>query len=131
MRTPSPEAGRQSHENAALRQKILVRVFGVEARFDGVAVEARPGPAAQRQLFAGGDAQLPGNQIQTGHRLGHRMLDLQPGVHLEKVEFLRPVEQELDGAGADVADGACRRDRGLAHLLAQFGRDRRARAPPR
>ena len=118
-------------EHAALRQEaILLRVFGVETRFDGVAVEAHL-VLLERQLFAGGDAQLPGNEIKTGHRLGDRMLDLKPGVHLEEIEFSRLVEQKLDGAGADVADGARRRDRGLAHLRAQFASTQQARAPPR
>ena len=41
---------------------------------------------AQRQRLAGGDAQLPLDQIEAGDHLGHRMLDLEPGIHLDEVE---------------------------------------------
>jgi hypothetical protein len=30
---------------------------------------------------------LPVHQIDPGHQLGHRMLDLQPRVHLEEIEL--------------------------------------------
>ena len=51
--------------------------------------------------------------------LGHRMLDLQPRVHFEEVEALVLAGDELDGAGAVVADRLGQRDRLLAHLLAR------------
>ena len=51
--------------------------------------------------------------------LGHRMLDLQPRVHLEEVEALVLAGDELDRAGAVVADRLGQRDRLLAHLLAR------------
>ena len=101
------------------RQEALFRVFGVEPRFD------RPAVAAdfilpERQRLAGGDAKLPFDQIEAGDRLGDGVLDLQPCVHLEKIETARPrparrIEQELEGAGADVADRARARDCRLAH----------------
>ena len=40
----------------------------------------------QRQRLAGGDAQLPLDQVEPGDHFGHRMLDLQPRVHLHEVE---------------------------------------------
>ena len=48
------------------------------------------------------------------------MLDLQPRVHLHEAEAVGPqplaaVGDELDRAGADIADGPRRLDRGLAH----------------
>ena len=52
------------------------------------------------------------------------MLDLKPGVHFEEVEFSSLIEEKLDGAGADIADGPRGRDCGVAHSLPQFGRDR-------
>ena len=41
------------------------------------------------ERLAGGDPQLVGHQVAAGDRLGHRMLDLQPGVHLQEVEVAR------------------------------------------
>ena len=43
----------------------------------------------QRQRLAGRDAQLPFDQVEPGDHLGHRMLDLQPRVHLHEVELAR------------------------------------------
>ena len=55
----------------------------------------------ERQRLARGDAQLLLDEVDAGDQLGHRVLDLQPGVHLEVVELAVLVE-ELDGAGVDV-----------------------------
>ena len=67
----------------------------------------------QRQLLAGGDAELPFDQIEPGDRFGHRMLDLQPRVHFHEPEAVGPqparaVGDELDRAGADIADRLAR-----------------------
>ena len=51
-----------------------------------------------------------------GDHLRHRMLDLQPRVHLHEVEAAVLVGDELDGARALVVHRARRRDGGLAHL---------------
>ena len=87
--------------------------------------------AAQRRMvlragqrLAGGHAQLPGHQVLTGHRLGHRVLHLQAGVHLheEEVGRLQPlggVDDEFDGAGTHIVDGLGRLDRRRAHGFAQ------------
>ena len=65
-------------------------------------------------------------------RLGDRVLDLEPGVHLQEVEVTGGVvEQELDGAGVGVADLAREVD-GRARDALRGGRRRwSARAPPR
>ena len=85
----------------------------------------------QRQRLAGGDAQLPLDQVQPGDGLGDRMLDLQPGVHLHEVEAQVAVAEllgdELDRAGADIADRLRRRHRGRAHLGAALGAHARRR----
>ena len=39
-----------------------------------------------RQRLPGGDPELLGDDVDPGHQLGHRMLHLQPRVHLEEVE---------------------------------------------
>ena len=74
-----------------------------------------------------GDAELPFDQIETGDRFRHRMLDLEPRVHLDEPERVgaQPfgaVGDELDRAGADITDGARRLDGGGAHLRAQLRR---------
>ena len=47
------------------------------------------------------------------------MLDLEPGVHLEKVELAAGREQELDRSGAAVARGPRRGRRGIADAAPQ------------
>ena len=55
---------------------------------------------AQRQPLAGGDPQLPFDEIDPGHRLGHRVLDLDPRIHLHEIELIIFVKQEFNCAGA-------------------------------
>ena len=107
-----------------LRREAGVRVFGVQARFDGVAAEADLVLLA-RQRVAGGHAQLPLDQVEPGDRLRHRVLDLQPGVHFEEVVLLPGVDHELDRAGAAVAHRQRRRHRVASHGRAQRRADHR------
>ena len=106
------------------RQKTVLGVFGIDARFDGVTIEADL-RLRQRQTLAGSNAKLPLHQIESGDRFGDRMLDLQPRVHLDEPERASPqtpcaVGDELDRAGALIADGAGGLDGGITHLRAQF-----------
>ena len=78
-------------------------------------------PVGQRCALGDGELQL--DEVEPGDELGDRVLDLQPGVHLEEPEPPVRVEQELDGAGPDVADGRGGGDRGVGHPPAQVGVD--------
>jgi hypothetical protein len=68
----------------------------------------------ERQRLARGNAKLPFHQIESGHQLGHGMLDLEPRVHLHEVKGAA-FGDELDRAGADVTHLARRGDRGCTH----------------
>ena len=86
----------------------------------------------QRQTFARRDPELPFHQIEAGDRLGHRVLNLQPRIHLHEPEAvgfepLGAVGDEFHGAGALITDRLGRRDRGRAHLRAQLGAHARRR----
>ena len=74
-----------------------------------------------------GHADLLGHEVDARHHLGDGVLDLEAGVHLEEEE-LAVLEEELDGAGVDVAARLGDLDRGLAHRLADLGGERRRRA---
>ena len=108
-------------QRAAGWQKVLLRIFGVQPHLDGVAMQ-RNLRLGQRQRLAGGHTQLPGDQILPGDRLGDRVLDLQPGVHLHEEEVATRIKQKLYRAGTDITDGLRRLDRCLTHTLAQLGR---------
>ena len=73
----------------------------------------------ERQRLARGHPELLGREVETADHLGHRVFDLEPGVHLEEEE-LAVLEEELDGAGVDVATGLRHSHRGLAHGLADL-----------
>ncbi len=75
----------------------------------------------QGQRFAARHAQLPFDQIEARDAFGHRVLDLEPCVHFHEVEVARAVEQEFDGAGADVADLARNGHGSGSHAHAQLG----------
>ena len=60
---------------------------------------------AERQRLAGGDPDLLLDQVDAGDHLGDRVLDLDPRVDLDEVEVVVGVDQELAGAGVDVAGG--------------------------
>ena len=119
--------GHEMHEPAGRGKEARARVLGVDARLDRVAVD-RELVLAQRELLAGGDPELPLDEIDAGDHLGHRMLDLEAGVHLHEVEGARRIRDELHGPGAGVADRLCGADGALAHrrapLLRHAGRRR-------
>ena len=89
-RTPGD---RRRHADAASRagrrQEIARGVLGIEPHLDRMAA-CRDLFLAQRQRLAGGDAELPFDQIEAGDHLGHGMLDLEARVHLHEIEVRRP-----------------------------------------
>ena len=85
-----------------------------------------------RERLAGGHTELPLHQVGARHHLGHRVLDLEPGVHLHEPEpiLAQPpgsIRDELHGAGAAVTDGPRRGDRGRPHRRAHRVRHARGR----
>ena len=112
---PDARPDRQDHrlDRARRRGEVALRVLGVEAGLDRVAVGRR---RVALEATAGRDVELQLDEVESGRQLGDRMLDLEPGVHLEERELLllRLVE-ELDRAGVRVAGErgeAARRRRG-------------------
>ena len=72
----------------------------------------------QRQVAAGGDADLLQHEVDVGDHLGDGMLDLDAGVHLDEVELAVLVE-ELDGADAEIFHLLHRLGHGQPDLLAR------------
>ncbi len=66
-------------------------------------------------MAALGDPDLRLHDVETGHDLGHRVLDLNARVDLDEVELARVgIHQEFDRAGADIVGGAADLQRRLA-----------------
>ena len=108
----------QSLDPSGLRQE-RPRVLRIEPHLDRVAVEGRD----EVELLAARDAQLPLHEVDTGHRLGDGVLDLDAAVQLEEEE-LAAFDHELGGAGRAVADRTGEANCGVAHLRAQVGVER-------
>src|SRR6266581_516531 len=108
-------AGRMVGGDAPRRRREFEGILGIDPAFDGMPLGldvALPEP----QLFAGGDADLGLDDVDAGSLLGDRVLDLDPGVHLDEIELVVLVE-ELEGAGAAIVDLAA----GLRAALAEAG----------
>ena len=103
-----------AHQAASRGQEVARRILGIDAGLDRPARQLHVALLDGERL-AGGDADHLLDQVDAGDELGHGMLDLQPRVHLEKVEALVLRGDELDGAGRVVADRLGERDRLLAH----------------
>ena len=76
----------------------------------------------ERQGLACGYTELPLNQVEAGDGFRHRMLDLQPRIHLHKVELhlsIKLLGNKFHRAGAHVIDSARSGHGGFAHLAAQ------------
>src|SRR5690606_32019789 len=103
------------------RGQERLRVLGVDAALDRMPLE-HDVVLLQGQPVAGGDAELLADQVDAGDHLGDRVLDLDTGVHLDEVEAAVLV-QELEGAGAAVADADAGLGADLADLRALLGGD--------
>ena len=124
-RAPSPAAG--AARSCPLCGRKRPRVLGVQPHLDRVPAAAEP-PAASSWPSA--IRICSATRSTPGHRLGHRMLDLDPRVQLEEEE-LAPGDDELGRAGAAVVDRVGEPERRLAELAPELRVDRRATATPR
>ena len=109
-------------DRARRRHEPVGRVLRVYAALDRVAGEPHVGlRPAQRPAAC--DPDLLADEVEPGHHLGHRVLHLEPGVHLEEVVGAVGVEQALDRARVRVPDRPGGVDGDRADALAQLGRD--------
>src|SRR6476469_5042033 len=74
--------------------KVPIGVFSVDATFDGMTSQSTTVTQEAHRL-ARRHPDLFLDYVEAGHHLGHRMLHLNPGVHLHEVELSVWVQQEL------------------------------------
>ena len=96
-----PAGQPKSVDRSGRRQEAEPGVLAVDPELERVPVRRRVVVVEHAAL---GDAELLAHQVDAGDLLGHRMLDLQPGVHLEERDRAVLGDQEFAGSGADVAD---------------------------
>ncbi len=81
------------------RLKILARIFRIDAYLNGMTMRRRLDMGKLRHL-AGSKEEHPADHVDRRHFLADAVLDLQPGVDLQKIEFIRfGVIHELHGSG--------------------------------
>ncbi len=121
---PDPVAGRpaQRLDAPGLRQEPGLGILGVEADLDRVSGD-HDVVLSEPERLPGGDAQLVGDEVPSGHELRDGMLDLEPRVHLEERRRPAVVDEELAGAGTHVPDGRREGERRVAQPGAQGGID--------
>src|SRR5690606_9371164 len=107
-----------------LWHKVFAWLFCIQAHFNGVAINLYLF-LAEWQGFATGNLNLPSNQIKASNKLGNRMLNLQAGIHFEKVKAAIFSQQKLYCASAKIVTGFGRVYGGFAHTLAQLWADGR------
>src|SRR6185437_14096527 len=74
-----------ARETAGRWHKVSIGILGIDARFDRPAVEPDIG-LPDRQRFAGRDPDHLLNEVNSSNELGHRMLNLETGIHFEEIE---------------------------------------------
>ena len=98
-------AGRAVPQEPSRRgQEVALGVLRVDPRLHRPAVHSHV-VLGERQRLAGRDPDHPLHEVEPGHRLRHRVLHLEPGVHLEEIEPALRVHDELDGSRRHVAGG--------------------------
>ena len=102
--------------------EVIGGIFGGNTALNGIAAHLNivlrvqtNGRVAQR--IALGDQDLSAHQVDAGDHLGHGVLNLNTGVHLDEVVAAGLVHQELQRTGIDVAHGLCNLDCIVADLL--------------
>src|SRR5690625_3950150 len=112
----------ERRDDTRRRREFAERIFGVDAALDGVAFKLY---ILSLDLHAVGHADLLLNQVEARHFFRHRMLDLNPRIHLHEVEVAVLVESELDRTRAFVIDGLSAAHGRFTHPLPQLFVDRR------
>jgi len=107
------------------RLEIPCRIFGIETHLDRMTLRLAT-VGFERRKIAGGLRHHHLDEIETGHLLGHRMLDLKPRVDFEEVEFfLRRIIDEFDRAGGFVGHRLAEPHRRLVqrmtHIIGKIG----------
>src|SRR5271163_864314 len=119
-------AGSMMIRHDARRRYAALGVLGVDAEFHRGALEGHL-PLLERELLAHRHPDAFLHEVDTRHHLGHAVLDLDPGVHLDKIKLAAAGQQEFHRADVRIADYFGRAHCSLAHLLAQTRRQNRAR----
>ena len=104
---PGPAGRSVGHDPAGVGTEVVGGILSGHPALQGEAPQADRilGESQFRQCGPGGDQQLRFDQVDVGDLLGHGVLHLDPGVHLDEDVAAGAVHQELHRAGVGVSDG--------------------------
>src|SRR5665647_1615430 len=111
--------------DASGRGSELVRMFGIDAAFDGVAAKLDVA-LLERQFFVGCNAYLLLHDVDTCDHFCHRMFHLHASVHLDEIK-LAVFIQEFECSRAAITDLAASFGTAFADLVAHFWIEQRCR----
>ena len=103
----------ETMHGSGLRLPALGRILRVQSGLDRISPRRW---GIRVQVVSVGDRQLQLDEVEPGGGLGDRVLDLQPGVHLQEEEVAPLVGHELDGARAGIPDRGRRQSRRVEQL---------------
>src|SRR5204862_1180330 len=98
---PRP-ARRVIRSDAPGRRRKEIRILCVDSALERMTAQLDVF-LPERELLAGGDPDLLLHEIDAGHHLRHRMLDLDPRIHLDEMKLAVLVEK-LERARTPIAD---------------------------
>src|SRR5579871_3238355 len=116
IETHAKSAGRVKLRDRARRRLEGEGVFRIDAALNGVSGKCHV-LLFQFERASRGDANLFAHDVYAGERFGHRMLDLQAGVHLNEEE-LSVLVKKLDRTGSEIAELLERARDDAANLVA-------------
>ena len=99
--------------------EIVGGIFRIDAEFDGVSQGAKVIEFGA-EAFAGSDFDLLFDQVDPVDLFGHRMFDLDTGIHFEKVKVAGIINEELHRTGIFVLNGLGQFDGGFPHPFTEI-----------
>merc|ERR1719397_429545 len=104
--------GCQIFQRSCPRHEAVVGIFSIDSGLKGPPTQLELF-LGHRQLFSCSSSQLPLHQVGVGDHFSHRVLHLQPGVHLHEVEVELFVHDKLHSASTNIVHSPCGTHRSL------------------
>ncbi len=116
---PMPPGGVVKVDRAGGGSEIVGGILRIDAEFDGVSQGAKVIEFGA-EAFAGGDFDLLFDQVDPVDLFGHRMFDLDTGIHFEKVKVAGIIDEKLHRTGVFVLNGLGQFDGGFPHAFTEI-----------
>ena len=100
----APRGPHGSTDAARAGAEVALRIFGVDAALDRAALQPEGG-LIEAQAQARSDSDLFGNQVDAGEGFGHRVFNLDAGIHFQEIVGVAlKVDEKLHGARTAITE---------------------------